>query len=593
MSVQQYNVDTYGLPIPHGIPVYDIETLGWVNPVAVGFYSGEEYFEFFKTGEDHDVIWEFLCFLRDNFAGIKLYAHNAVHFDNKFILHTLTRHKEKVQFSAGIARLTWSAPDIDFEDSYLVIGRSLNNCCQAFSVPQKLQWDHDETQNPWEMMNRLDQFRAYLKRDCIALSEVMGKYCQTLIKEFGVTPSMTMSLTSAKIFDKCFYPVKKIDANEKFETFIRAATFGGRNEVFHRYGKGVYFYDIISMYVSCYDVPMPIGKMQWTTPDIDKPTLAEAIVKVPQMMIGPLPYRLVVPGTHDVRLVFPVGEFKGWWDTRELKKAARKGVDIKLLRQLQADEEPILKNFGKKIMELRYKSENVELSRIWKLHGVRLSGKFGQHRFVTETAHCLDIDNFDGWVPIDDEEIYHERLVALNGRRSPYIKPAINMRVRAEARIRHNELLTHAKNRGTLYYCDNDSVICDIPMYTGKKAGQLNLIDHATEAWFIRPKFYGYENDMGHMRLKTSGYHDYKLTRHDFEQLLQGGEIAANCFKSVSHWKDSLTDAGVKLVSRSRSVRTSRDFENRIVNGLETEPIRLEMKDGVVVAPYIKSPIEV
>lgn len=573
------------------IPVYDIETLGWVNPVAVGFYSGEDYFEFLKMADDHDPVWEFLQFIRENYPSIKLYAHNAVHFDNKFILQTLTQHKEKVAFNAGIARLTWDEPNIDFEDSFLVLGRSLNNCCKAFGIPQKLSWDHDQTQNPWEMRARLDEFRAYLKRDCISLSHAMGEYTKTLIDEFGVVPSMTMSLTSAKIFDKCFFPVKKIDANEQCEPFIRAATYGGRNEVFHRYGQGIYFYDIISMYVSCYDVPVPIGRLQWTVPDIDKPTLAEAIVKVPQMMIGPLPYRYNVPGTGDVRLIFPVGEFKGWWDTRELKKATKKGVDVKLIRQLQADEEPILKPFGKKIMDLRYKSKNIELSRIWKLHGVRLSGKFGQHRFMTETAHCLDIEDFNGWVPIDEQEIYHERLISLNGRRSPYIKPAVNMRIRAEARIRHNELLTHAKNRGTLYYCDNDSVICDIPMYTGKRAGQLQMIDHATEAWFVRPKFYGYENDMGHMRLKTSGYHDYKVTRYDFEKLLQGGEIAANHFKSISHWKDSLTEAGVRLVDRKRSVRTSRDFENRIVNGLETEPIRLEMHDGEVIVPYIKSQI--
>lgn len=561
------------------MPVFDIEAVSWVFPTAVGLYVDEEYTEFLKKSEDYDVVWEFLQYLGEHYPGYKLYAHNASNYDNKFILQTLIKHNQKVSFPAGLAKLVWTEKDISFEDSFLLVGRSLESTCIAFDVPRKLEWDHKETENPWDMEpSQLDKFRAYLKRDCVSLSLALDAFARELLDRFGVTPSATLSLTSVKAFDKSFYPVNKIATNEDFEKFIRAATYGGRNEVYKRYGENVLMYDMKGMFVSCYDVPMPVGKMQWTRPNMDQGVVAEALVKVPtDLPIGPLPVRF-----HG-RLIFPVGELpKGWWDMVELRHAAEKyGVDIKLTRQLDCDQSPILKEFGEVMGDLR-KVSNIEMSRIWKIFGLRLSGKFGQHRTRTEIKHITDIEDLTGYVPIDPTEIYHEKTVVSTGHRSPYIKPAINMRVRAEARNRHLDYLMSVKSR---YYCDTDSIHTNETMPMGNELGELNLVGEARRAYYIACKFYGYINQEGALKQRTSGFRDFELSEEQFKKLLEGDGIE-HIFGRMGSWREILKGKGFNLNDIPRRLRAP-DFPNRITEGLETRPIELPLKKELRVEPSL------
>ena len=543
------------------VPTFDIEAVQWTQPIAVGFFDGREYHEFLKINEECDVIWEFLKFIK-KYEGIKVYAHNAAGYDNKFILDSLTKHDQIVRFVAGLGALIWIGPNISFEDSYLLLSRKLSVCCEALGVSQKLEWRHDETKNPWEMQPILGSFSEYLKRDCIALSEVLDSFTEKLLTNFGITPSSTLALTAIKAFNKRFYPVRKIASNVEFETFIRAATYGGRNEVYKRYGENINFYDVKRMFMSCYDTPVPVGRMRWRSPNIDKGTLAEAIVKVPDASIGPLPYRF------NGRLIFPIGEFRGWWDMVELRYAAQLGVDIKLIRQLECDEKPILKSFCEFVNKLSENS-NLDMGRIWKLFGLRLSGKFGQHRIRTEIKHVKDIKENE-YNPMDKNEIYHEVTSSLASFKSPYIKPAINMRIRAEAKVRHLEKLLEAQD---VYYCDTDSVYTTVELPTGNHIGDLKLVEFAVRAYFVGSKFYGYVNSSEILKQKTAGYRDYQLTEYDFKRVLKGEEIPCT-FSRIENWKEILKGRGVNLVKHSFTFRQP-NFSNRILGEIETSPIKL------------------
>lgn len=558
------------------IPTYDIECLDWTTPVAVGFFDGTSYFEFLEDGTGVSPVLKFLTFLGQMYPGIHLYAHNAINFDNQFIIATLIRMGQRISFEGGMSRLVWTETGITFEDSYILLGRGLRAICEAFDVPRKLDWDHSTTKHLWELDGRLDSFREYLKRDCLALSAALSAYCKKLIDYFGITPSSTLSLTAVKAFNKGFYPVKSIQANDQYEKMIRKATYGGRNEVYKRYGEKLNLYDVRRMYTSCYDIQVPIGKMMWSTPNLDTGTLARAKVKVPlDSIIGPLPYR------HHGRLIYPVGEFEGWWDTRLLDFVVTYcGVDLSIVSQLRADEEPILKTFGEYVQSIS-EGVNDQESRVWKLFALRLSGKFGQHRTSTEIKHITDIEEMDGWSPIDKEETYHERTVHLNGHRSPYIKPAINMRIRAEASRRHLAFMLRAGPEN-VYYCDTDSVYTTSKLPVGKQPGQLRLLDHAVRGYFIRPKLYGYVTadstgkEMAKMKQRASGFHDFKLGESDFERLLRGEGIQNN-FRSLGNWKMVLRGEDIRLIERQRIAR-SIEFDNRIVDGRETRPIRLPLR---------------
>ena len=543
------------------IPTFDIEAINWVEPIAVGFFDGKKYFQFLKVNKDHDVIWEFLRFV-SKYKGLRVYAHNAAAYDNKFILDCLTKRRQEVRFMAGLGALVWVETNIHFEDSYLLLGRKLSVCCDAFGVSRKLDWKHDETKNPWEMKPMLDTFGKYLERDCISLSEVMDSFAEKLIEHFNVTPSPTLALTAVKAFDKRFHPVRSISANEDFEIFTRAATYGGRNEVYKRYGENIHFYDIKRMFMSCYDAPVPTGKMRWIKPNIDKGSLAEASVKVPDMQIGPLPFR------YNSRLIFPIGEFKGWWDIVEIRKAIELGVDVTLIRQLEAEEEPVLKTFGDYVNELS-EASNESLGRIWKLFGLRLSGKFGQNRGRTEIKHVRDLKENE-YKPLDKNEIYHEVVIPPGDHLSPYIKPAINMRIRSVARARH---LTRMLEADDLYYCDTDSVYTTNELRTGNNLGDLKLVESVLRAYFIGGKFYGYVNNGGFLKQRTAGYRDYQLTEQDFKSVLKGGEIPCY-FKRIGDWKEVLRGQGVELEERKFTYKQAA-FSNRKMGEVETAPIKL------------------
>lgn len=465
---------------------------------------------------------------------------------------------------SGLGSLVWVEPGIRFEDSLLLLGRKLAVCCEALGVSRKLEWKHDETVNPWMMGPRLREFSAYLKRDCIALSEVLVAYSKLLTDNFGVPPSSTMALTAIKAFDKRFFPLRSISSNDDLEYFIRAATYGGRNEVYKRYGENLNFYDVRRMFMSCYDAPVPTGKMSWCTPNIDRGILAEAKVKVPDMQIGPLPYRLASSG----RLVFPVGEFQGWWDMVELRNAVALGVDVTLLRQLDGGTAPILKEFGEFVDSLS-RDGNIQMGRIWKLFGLRLSGKFGQRRIPTEIKHIKYVKE-DEYNPIDSNEVYHEVLVRTSTYKSPYIKPAISMRIRAEARVRHLNLMLQARD---VYYCDTDSVDTTSEMLTGSRPGDLSFVDFAKRAYFINGKFYGYIGRDGVLRQKTAGYRDYQLTEGDFKRVLKGEKIAVS-YKRIGDWKSVLRGLGVQM-NDARFTYKPPDSSNRTMGEVETSPIKL------------------
>jgi len=553
-----------------GIPVYDIECLNWTEVIAVGLYDGETYHEFLKTSDEDDVLWRFLQFIGKELEGIKLYAHNAAKYDAKFILAKLQEKREGIRLEAGLMRLVWTGPRITFEDSYAAMPSSLKSLSESFGVSNKLSWSHEDTESPWIMEeSKLEAFRYYLKRDCIALSEVMEAFCKKLLINFGVSPSLSLSLTAVKAFSKNFYPVDKIQSNEVYDEYLRASTYGARNEVYKMYGENINFYDVRSMYMSCYDTPVPIGKLYWTTPNIDTGTIAHAKVKIPKSFyLGPLPFR------YRRGLVFPVGEIEGWWDTTELRFAAKLGCDVSITRQLRAEEEPILKEFAKYVYELRRKSKDAE-AKIWKLFGLRVSGKFGQSRWQSQVLHADQITDYTGSFPIDPNEEYHEFLIYRKGHRAPYIKPAINVRVRAEARVRHLKLLLEAWSRGEIYYSDTDSVACDSEMSTGTNLGELKLVNQAVRAYFIQCKFYGYVSNLGVLHQTSAGFRDFKLLESDFLNLIKGDSTAGDSYFSLSNWRKILLEAEVRQVNRKRTVSSQLGFRNRLVLGQTTAPISL------------------
>ena len=547
------------------IPTWDLESIHWTIPIAIGFFDGYSYRDFIKQDEEDDLVWRFLCFLRDHYPGIKLYAHYASKYDNKFILASLCKHNEVVKLEAGYLRLRWADPNIVFEDSYSIVPMPLERMNKMFGVEEKRSWKHEKTVVPWKMKEELSTFREYLRTDCISLSHSLYKLCEVLGTNFGQMPSISLATTAAKVFDKCFHPVDAIEPNEEFETFIRKAIYGARNEVYKRYGENINMYDIHWMHTSCYDVPIPIGRLRWIKPNIDKGTLAEATVKVPKdKYIGPLPHRI------RRLLYFPVGEFTDWWDMRELRKAVELGADLTIRRQLYCEEEPILESFGRFIGNLRTDGKKD----FWKLFGLALSGKFGQGRWRDSIQHISRIKDLRGYTPFDEWENYFTTKVYL-GRRAPYIRPLVAMRIRAEARIRHLDLLLKALKEGEIFYGDTDSAYTTASLPTGNNVGDLVHIGKADRGYFIRQKLYAIVQK-GRLYQKSAGYSDLKLSEEDFKALLAHRDIEVDSIYLPSY-KKTLNEKEVKLLECGNRVLKGDIGNNRKPVGYDSEPLLLPL----------------
>lgn len=568
------------------ICTFDIETLGWDYPLAVGFYNGNgHYWDFLRKSDSDDVIWRFLQWLGETFPGAIVYGHYARNFDNKFLLESLISHGQTIGVQMGLGSLKWEEGKIRFIDSNLLLKLSLDKACKAFGIEQKLQWNHNRTKPIWEMGSKdLYSFRAYLERDCRSLSAVYQRFVWELVNQFSISePSSTLATTALKIFEVIQEVnggrgLEDIDSNVGAHSYIRQALYGGRNEIYNRYGEGVTLYDIRSMYVSCYDTPVPIGRMTWVgKPRIEKGTLAEAEVWVPEdWFIGPLPYH------RNGLLLFPVGKFRGWWDMVELRYAVEIGCKVRLIRQLETQEEPVLQSFGKLLLNLRKQASTPELSTLWKILGIQLIGKLAQGRERTVVLHRDKIPNKDGWEPIDRSFTYFEGVMSVNGRQKRHLekvtKPALTMRVRAEARVRHHRRLMEGLQKGELFYGDTDSVYTSAELETGPNPGQLQIVDRAARAYFIMRKFYGYVTPEGIIHQRSSGFSGYKLSEEEFKYVLEGGSVLKeNGRPTLTGLVDIIGQKNGKLKAQliPRTIRTPFTQQNRVIEGWNTKPIRI------------------
>ena len=548
--------------------MFDVESVGWTNPIAVGFFDGFQYHEFIRESEEDDPIWRFLSYLKENCKGIKIYAHCASKYDSKFILSSLHNHGETAVPEAGLIRLRWKETNICFEDSYLLLPVAFKDLTQMFEVEEKGEWNHDLNLKPWEMGEQLGSFRAYLKTDCLSLSLALDAFCRELGLNFGITPSISLSTTSVKAFDKVFYNVEDINPNEEFEEFIRHAMYGGRNEVYKRYGENINMYDFHDMYTSCYDTPVPIGKMYWTKPNLDDKDgcLVEATAQVPRHnYIGPLPHK------YKGKLIFPVGEFLDWWDIEEVRSAISKGCDVSIRRQINCTKEPILTEFGRFLTNLRRKSLKQEY--LWKMFGVSLSGKFGQGRWRDTIRYVDNIKDFEGYLPLDKDELYFQVREYIKGR-APYIKPAISMRIRSEARIRHLDIMLEALKNGEVFYGDTDSIFTTSELPVGERPGELEYLGKASRGYFIRQKLYAVVQK-GKLKQKSAGYSDLRLSEDDFKRLLNG-ESLERIEEVIPPYKSIIKDKEVELLERTRKIR-SEGPGSRTSIGIDTEPICLPL----------------
>lgn len=615
----------------------DTQDAGFTRPFLVGAYdpAAHEYLEWRDEPHLKERFWaarhyspggcvdKFLNFvLTPRFSGQRIYAHNGGNFDHLFWLRWLRIHDDEfgfeivpVQSSIQILR-AWRLPEHpddpvreqwEFADSLKLLPMSLEKACQTFGLDGKVSHDLNmhEDDAAWS---------TYLRRDCLALAEVLARTHElvenTLGGEIGITaPATSMKLYRRKYLGQGSAP-RKVPRYQHWDNctmkascpgcaheWIRRGYYGGRTEPFRMHGKGLHYYDINSSYVAAMREFMPVdgrmveqGKIDWNFFS-SHAGFAECTVRIPaDCKIPPLPHRAKKTG----KLLFPAGTFHGVWSLEELKLLEDplvRGEILSVDKCVWFRRQPLFVEMVQELWKLRDKSlpgYDEGLSALAKLMGNSLYGKFGMSRDKTLIAMadprspekcflcqksvprdqglCSDCEGSKSATGDSECDVWYQRKQV----DASYIIPHIAAHITALARVRLWRFMKMAVEAGgDVYYTDTDSILTDAVLPSSSALGALKdeYPGVTLEGVFVQPKVYLIAAEDGSWdapKVTMKGFPKAQRTAENLERLRKGETIEWSQLEKVR----SLARLGFNRSPRMRDVKKSFQtvYDKRVLN---------------------------
>lgn len=342
------------------------------------------------------------------------------------------------------------------------------------------------------------QLEEYCIRDA-EVSMLTGQMLKECQETLGGTMCSTAASNSKSIFrnmylDKSYYIHPKDVLLEQFQGY-----YGGRTEVFIRGRciKQFYYHDFNSMYPSVmHDEIFPdINSLHVVNGSEEKLKLYEGMshveIEIPKMRYPPLPVR------EGGKTIYPYGIFDGWYTHAELRYAMTLGAHILKFHKMHYYTKTC-RPFQKFIADLyakrlQYRAEgNAIMSEYTKLTMNSLYGKtgesfmgrqeivYGANMTADDAVKCQSFKHGYAFMSVDEEPKSH-------------CIPMWAAHVTAYGRIKlHMMMKTVADHNYEVYYCDTDSVICDIKIEDSKELGKMKIEYMLEDAVFIAPKFYAF-----------------------------------------------------------------------------------------------------
>lgn len=293
------------------LAVFDIESKdedtqneGFTRPYFLDFYDGAGHYNFRNDPSLKSLSWKKRHFSKDGLidkflkwlfkddkykaSKYSIYAHNGGKFDFLFLLGWLIKKTVKYRFSivsvsGRIQRLdVWKVgedPKKDkwsFFDSYCIVPLSLVEFGSTFQLAVRKDVDVD-----LNLHEDSPIIERYCEQDNETLFLGLTKFHSIIFKlggKVGVTaPSTSLNLFQSKFlkcwiqnhkhFDDCDGTCKGCDrlvcdntCHGCLHDFAREAYYGGRTELFIKYGRGLNYYDVNSSYPFSMLHNMPVGR---------------------------------------------------------------------------------------------------------------------------------------------------------------------------------------------------------------------------------------------------------------------------------------------------------------------------------------------
>lgn len=537
--------------------VFDIEAKDWIYFLGAGFYDGTVYTycdsikklinAFSKSGK------------------VIIYAHYGGKYDFRFLFSELRkRYDIKIKVinnGVGVIKCYRSGvKKFELRDSFLLLPTSLKSLTEDFNVKhKKIIFDVENL----EVMT--DEAKKYLYNDVMGLYELLLIYYSKFDNVKVTLPQQTLD-EFKKTFD-----VSRILIDKKYDKRFHVGYYGGRCDVFKRYGNDLYCYDVNSMYpyvmknnkypigapycVSNYEKnKLGIWRINWLCP-LD-------------LYIPILPYR-----QKNKKLIFGVGKGSGVYTNVEINEAAKNGYQIEVIKGWVWDHgEYIFKEFVNNYHSKKNESRGAERF-FYKRMLNSLYGKFGQRdNFKKIQIGLLKDDLLKTTYYHLFEDYYVFDTIANYGKCGVHIA----MFVTSNAR---KHLYKYLKLCGDeIYYTDTDSLFTTLKLKTGKDIGDLELKYTIKEAIFLFPKLYAFiTTDEDKTIIKAKGFNVKNLSFDLFKKGLKGDY---SDFKTSKVQISGIFEAGrrhldnLSVVERNRSIKS--DLEKRdLINNIETKPKRI------------------
>lgn len=422
-----------------------------------------------------------------------------------------------------------------------------------------------------------DILRDYNKTDCEILWKAVKQFEDEIIG-LGGQLQQTIASTAMTLFRRSFLK-QEIFTSERLNQLSMESYFASRVEVLARNAEDFFIYDINSSFPYSMTFPLPgnLTGYQKTLPEDDSDSciyLANVTMEVPEMHMPPLPYR------KDNRVFFPVGRWRSWFTSTDIRLALREGATLHKVHEVYTFE-PFydFAEYAKKIYKLRAEAKTDFRKLVLKyllnsLYGKTAESTSKQEMLInpkTIDRSCMQMLQPGVWLSEKEATIAHRHVIVASV-------------ITSIARRTLYDFAKECYRQGhELYYCDTDSLATKASLPTDDKTlGMLKLEKKMDWAEFVAPKIYRGE---GYELLRDGTWKEKQLNKAKGFSLGAGKQAFQKLDKIISGDR-----IGVQRMTRMRELYrtmvdgqyTTAPFELLVVKALTFEMLskRFHYPDG-------------
>jgi hypothetical protein len=344
----------------------------------------------------------------------------------------------------------------------------------------------------------IDVLTAYNKVDCMILWKAIAQF-EEEIQSLGGQLQQTIASTGMSLFRRQ-YLKQTIYTSEKVNQISEDSYFSSRVEDISRNCSDFLMYDINSSFPFSMTFPQPAGltEIRASIPDgwldmapgivdPDDPRernifIADVTIEVGDMVLPPIPYRM------DNRVFFPIGRWRSWLTSTDIKLALREGCTLHKVHEVYVFEPFMdLRGYATDIYAKRAAASDPFRRLVLKYLLNSLYGKYAENPLKQEMLLNPDEIDRDKMQLLQPGVWLREKAVPIAHRHVP-----ISTHITAIARRTLYEYMKECYRQGLpVYYCDTDSIATRAKLPVDeKKLGMLKLEKKLEWAEFIAPKIY-------------------------------------------------------------------------------------------------------